>query len=662
MFSNSLFASFHFQQPLWLLLFPLLLGMGYLWKRSHEGKDHWSQVCDPELLPILLSQGDQISSSKKGITKVALPVTTLIVSALLAVAAAQPVWKKQPVPAFKQGGAVVIALDLSASMLATDLKPTRLQRARFKIEDLIQRLPDSQIALLVYAGDAFAVTPLTQDTNTILAQLPVMEPSIMPAPGNRADIAIRKANDMLTQAGIQQGNILLVSDEVDPAQVAAQATSVAQQGRTLSILAVGTQQGAPIPTQAGPMRDNSGQVIVARTDVSAMREAAALGGGSAYQLVANDSDITQLVSRFEAERQAATELNQKDAGKVDIWIAEGPWFALLALPFLLPLFRRGFLNILLPAVFISLMATHVSPVNAGVWQDLWQTPDQQAQAAYKQGDKEAAAQQFLDPRWKQVAEYESSNYEAALNSLTQPETATDWYNRGNILVKMGDVDSAIDAYNNALALLPDFEDAAYNKEQLEKLKEQQKQQKDQQQDQQQDSSGQNQQGEAGQQNQEPSNSASEQQNSDQASDSQEQQSDEQSGEESSSSTQASGNSDQQPPQTSKNSKAGEEAEGASGEQEPAEPQPASEQSEQALAQKQQQASEYLKEQVDKAEQGTQEGSQAAALSDTQPIDESEQARQQLINRIVDDPAGLWRRKFLYQYRQDEPKETGGKTW
>ena len=657
MFSNSLFASFHFQQPLWLLLFPLLLGMGYLWKRSHEGKDHWSQVCDPELLPILLSQGDQISSSKKGITKVALPVTTLIVSALLAVAAAQPVWKKQPVPAFKQGGAVVIALDLSASMLATDLKPTRLQRARFKIEDLIQRLPDSQIALLVYAGDAFAVTPLTQDTNTILAQLPVMEPSIMPAPGNRADIAIRKANDMLTQAGIQQGNILLVSDEVDPAQVAAQATSVAQQGRTLSILAVGTQQGAPIPTQAGPMRDNSGQVIVARTDVSAMREAAALGGGSAYQLVANDSDITQLVSRFEAERQAATELNQKDAGKVDIWIAEGPWFALLALPFLLPLFRRGFLNILLPAVFISLMATHVSPVNAGVWQDLWQTPDQQAQAAFKQGDKEAAAQQFLDPRWKQVAEYESSNYEAALNSLTQPETATDWYNRGNVLAKMGDVDSAIDAYNNALALLPDFEDAAYNKKQLEKLKEQKQQQ-----DQQQDSSGQNQQGEAGQQNQEPSNSASEQQNSDQASDSQEQQSDEQPGEASSSSTQASGNSDQQPPQTSENSKAGEEAEGTSGEQEPAEPQPASEQSEQALAQKQQQASEYLKEQVDKAEQGTQEGSQAAALSDTQPIDESEQARQQLINRIVDDPAGLWRRKFLYQYRQDEPKETGGKTW
>ncbi|QLE97300.1 VWA domain-containing protein [Neptunomonas phycophila] len=658
MFSNSLFASFHFQQPLWLLLFPLLLGMGYLWKRSHEGKDHWSQVCDPELLPILLSQGDQISSSKKGITKVALPVTTLIVSALLAVAAAQPVWKKQPVPAFKQGGAVVIALDLSASMLATDLKPTRLQRARFKIEDLIQRLPDSQIALLVYAGDAFAVTPLTQDTNTILAQLPVMEPSIMPAPGNRADIAIRKANDMLTQAGIQQGNILLVSDEVDTAQVAAQATSVAQQGRTLSILAVGTQQGAPIPTQAGPMRDNSGQVIVARTDVSAMREAAALGGGSAYQLVANDSDITQLVSRFEAERQAATELNQKDAGKVDIWIAEGPWFALLALPFLLPLFRRGFLNILLPAVFISLMATHVSPVHAGVWQDLWQTPDQQAQEAFKQGDKEAAAQQFLDPRWKQVAEYESSNYEAALNSLTQPETATDWYNRGNILAKMGDVDSAIDAYNNALALLPDFEDAAYNKEQLEKLKEQQKQQ----QDQQQDASGQNQQGEAGQQNQEPSNSASEQQNSDQASDSQEQQSDEQPGEASSSSTQASGNSDQQPPQTSENSKAGEEAEGASGEQEPAEPQPASEQSEQALAQQQQQASEYLKEQVDKVEQGTQEGSHAAALSDTQPIDESEQARQQLINRIVDDPAGLWRRKFLYQYRQDEPKETGGKTW
>lgn len=303
------------------------------------------------------------------------------------------------------------------------------------------------------------------------------------------------------------------------------------------------------------------------------------------------------------------------------------------------------------------MATHVSPVHAGVWQDLWQTPDQQAQEAFKQGDKEAAAQQFLDPRWKQVAEYESSNYEAALNSLTQPETATDWYNRGNILAKMGDVDSAIDAYNNALALLPDFEDAAYNKEQLEKLKEQQKQQ----QDQQQDASGQNQQGEAGQQNQEPSNSASEQQNSDQASDSQEQQSDEQPGRHHLRRLRLPEILISNPSNVRK-LESGEEAEGASGEQEPAEPQPASEQSEQALAQQQQQASEYLKEQVDKVEQGTQEGSHAAALSDTQPIDESEQARQQLINRIVDDPAGLWRRKFLYQYRQDEPKETGGKTW
>lgn len=655
MVSTWLTAS-HFEQPLWLLIFPALLGVGYLWRRASQSQDHWADVCDPELLPILLEQGSQQSTRKTGLAKVALPLTTVFVSTLLAIAAAQPVWQKQPVPAYKQGGAVVIALDLSASMFATDLKPNRLQRARFKIEDLIHRLPDSQIALLVYAGDAFAVTPLTEDTSTILAQLPVMDPSIMPVPGNRADIAIAKANEMLDQAGIKHGNILLVSDEVEPAQVASQATRVAQQGRTLSILAVGTEQGAPIPTNAGPMKDASGKVIIAQTHMKDMREAASLGKGQAYALVANDSDIKSIAAVLTADHRETVGDTASDTAQVDTWVAEGPWFVLLALPFLLPLFRRGLLNLLLPVAFIGLALSGAPPAEAGVWQDLWQTPNQQAQQAFQQGDKQSAAQQFTDPRWKQVAEYESDNLAGALDSMPTPETATDWYNRGNVLAKQGEVDPAIDAYDKALALQADFDDAAYNKALLEKLKDQQEQEQDQQsqnQDknqQQQDQTNQDQQG--GQQSQQGSDDPNQQESSQ----NQQGKSSDQKNSDSQSDDKNSENSSEEETNPSQSAD-DQNADGKS------EPQPSNQTSQQENDAAQQQAAEYLKQQMEEAGADTEKEAPAGISPDSEPMDESEQARQQLINRIVDDPAGLWRRKFLYQYRQQaEPQATEGKTW
>ena len=436
-------AEFHFLQPLWLLSLPLLLALSYLWLRVRNTRQHWSAVCDPELLPLLVKEGQ--ASSRRA------PVLAVLASLLLAVAAAQPVWEKQPAPAFKQGGAVVIAWDLSASMNATDIKPSRLQRSRFKIEDLLSKLTDSQVALLVYAGDAFVVTPLTEDADTIRAQLPAMLPEIMPSQGNRADKALQLAGEMLVQAGVQGGDILLVSDEVEPAQIAAQATRLRQQGRQLSILAVGSAQGAPIPTAQGPLKDKQGKVILARTDLSQIQEAASLGGGNGVMLANDDSDLALLVAGFSQDKRTSVETGPP----VDRWIAKGPWLVLLTLPLLLPLFRRGMLNLLLPALLLG--AVSAAPdAEAGLWQELsqelWQTPDQQAAEHYQGGDKAAAAKLFSDPRWKQVAQYENGEYEAALDSLPQPQTAADWYNRGNALTRTGQLDEAIAAYDQALQL------------------------------------------------------------------------------------------------------------------------------------------------------------------------------------------------------------------
>ena len=473
---HQFLSQFHFQQPLWLLLVLPLAGLSYLGWRGTRGRSHWSEVCDPELLPLLVREGR--ASSRTGL------VLAMLVSLLLALAAAQPVWQKQPRPAFKQGGAVVIALDLSASMNATDIKPSRLQRARFKIEDLLSRMGDSQVALLVYAGDAFAVTPLTEDSDTVRAQLPAMVPEIMPAQGSRADRALKLAAGMLQQAGVQGGDILLVSDEVEPAQIASSLSRLREQGIKTSILAVGTEQGAPIPTAAGPLKDRQGQVILAKTSRAQMLEAASLGGGEAVFMSHDDRDLVRLIGGFDR----GDKLREHTVTEVEHWVAEGPWLVLLALPLILPLFRRGLLQLMLPAALLIGFGTAPvaeaepaervtdSAAASGLWQQLWQTDDQRAARQYAAGDTSAAAQTFSDPRWKQLAQYESGDFDAALAALAAPETAADWYNRGNVLARKGELDSAIAAYDQALTLQPDLADAEHNRSLLQQLKNQQQSQ------------------------------------------------------------------------------------------------------------------------------------------------------------------------------------------
>lgn len=648
-------SEFHFLQPWWLLLFPLLLGITWLWLRGNHSSQHWAQVCDPELLPLLVKEG-------QGRSRVIWPLAVLV-SLLLAIAAAQPVWQKQPQPAVKQGGAVVIVWDLSASMNATDLKPSRLQRARFKIEDLLDYLGDSQAALLVYAADAFVVTPLTEDGDTIRSQLSAMQPEIMPAQGSRADRALQLAAELLQQAQVLEGDILLVSDEVEPAQIAADASRLKQQGYRVSILSVGTEQGAPIPSRTGLLKDRQGQVVVARTDLAKMREAAALGGGIAVNLSNDDTDLNQLKTLFQQSERRAVVSDQE----VDQWVAEGPWILLLVLPLLLPLFRRGMLNLLLPLMLISVFT--VSPrAEAGWWQDLWKSPDQQAAEAYAAGDKAAAAERFEDPRWKQVAQYENGAYQAALDEGLTPETAADWYNRGNVLTRNGKLDEAITAYDRALQLQPDFDDAKHNKALLEALKQQASEQSSEQQkqdgqqgqagDQQQSAQGDDQSRSGQKDSQVEQDNQQAQSSSEESNQSQSDQTGESSSPEGQSGAQESDNTQQSAQSPDTGEQPG-DVESAAAREDKAE-----------QVQKAEEAEDYLRQQIDQRQQSDQSdsdkvGEAVATIADERdkPVDEAEQARQQLLNKIVDDPAGLWRRKFIYQYRQRAQQDgVEEKTW
>ena len=163
---------FHFLEPAWLLaLLPLALLL-WLTARRQAGDTPWRRIIDARLQPLLMN-GDNTNRSR-------LPLWLLGAGWLIAVVAlANPVWERQPQPLMQTNAARVIVLDLSRSMLAQDLKPTRIERARFKVEDILAEDEEGLTGLVVFAGDAFTVTPLTRDTETIRAQLRALELSLI---------------------------------------------------------------------------------------------------------------------------------------------------------------------------------------------------------------------------------------------------------------------------------------------------------------------------------------------------------------------------------------------------------------------------------------------------------------------------------------------------
>jgi Ca-activated chloride channel family protein len=567
----------HFIRPYWLLaLLPLFIILWILIHR-HLSSGNWAKVCDPELLPHIL-----IDQEKKRQNWPLLAIAGIL--AILALAG--PTWERLPQPAFRDTSALVILLDLSHSMDATDIKPTRLVRARFKVADILKQRHEGQTALIVYAGDAFTVTPLTDDTQTIASQLSVLKTSLMPSQGSRADIALEKAAALLQQAGHKNGNILLITDGLNETRYKKAIQKM--QHYQISILGVGTPEGAPIPLENGGfLKDAQGAIVIPKLEQNRLHKLAQLGGGI-YQAIKNDdSDIKALAAAYNSNLFK----NQQDKNKlqIDTWREKGPWLLLLLLPLAALGFRRGLLSVILLLFFLPI------PQQAQAWDWLWLTPDQQASQAFEKGEMQKAADLFNNPQWKGAAQYKAGEYEQALKSLEGLESADDWYNKGNALARLSRYPEAIEAYKKALELNPEHKDAEYNKALIEKLS---------------------------QQNQKSQQSDSQQ------SDSQKQEQKQQ--------------SDSQKQEQKQDSQKQEEK------QESAEKSKSQQSDEQ----------EQTEEKSDKSIEPEEE-SQTALTSTPNEI---EQAKEQLLRQIPDDPGGLLRRKFKYQYQQQHHQSKGEQPW
>lgn len=434
-------------RPLWLLPLPLLAWL--LWRLWHRERasGRWQLLLPAAFHQVLLKGGDGRSSR--------LPWVALGLAWLLAIGALLgPSWQRVEQSNQKPADPLLVVLELTPQMLASDGHPNRLEQARRKLLDLLEARRDAQTAIIVYAGSAHSLVPLSDDLATSRNLLEALKPSLMPEPGRRADLAVVRALQMLDQAQLGQGRILLIGSALDEQERSGIRQALEKRAVPLLILGVGSREGAPVVQEDGSfLKDQRGAILVPRLDARSLRETAESNGGRYAQIRVDDDDLRRL-GLFDAPQalRAAQEPTQLDSH-----VDQGYWLLLPLLLLAACAGRRGWL-FCLPLLMLPPQSSQAFELD-----DLWLRPDQQGQRLLQAQRPAEAAERFVDPQWQGNALYQAEDYAAAAERFAQGDTAADHYNRGNALAKSGELEAALDAYEQALERQPELTAAQQNK-------------------------------------------------------------------------------------------------------------------------------------------------------------------------------------------------------
>ncbi|GGI96668.1 VWA domain-containing protein [Halopseudomonas pertucinogena] len=452
-------------RPWWLLaLIPALVLLVMLYRHGWR-HSAWEQLLPPALQGWLLQR--QTGSGQR-LRFIALGTTWLLV--ILALAG--PARESTSEPLRVEDRSLVIVLDLSRHMLSNDLPPDRLERARLKIRSLMQDYPGSQLSLIVYAGSAHRVTPLSTDHATLTNLLGALEPGIMPVDGQALDDALRLARQPLQQLPRASSQILLITSGLDRTGQQALAEHAAELGSQLSILGVGTRSGAPVPlVEGGFLRDDEGRILLPRLNSERLASLSRQHGARYHDITVSHRDLNYLLQPWQAG--ATTDVRPLISD-------HGHWLVLLLLPIAALGARRGWLGVLLCAALLP------ADAQALQWQDLWQRPDQQAMALLQNQQPAEAAERFEDPHWRNWALYQAGEYQQAADgwadlARAHPDEPAHHFNRGTALAMAGDLPAALEAYEHTLTLAPDHHGARHNRKLIEDYLEQLRQQAEEQQ-------------------------------------------------------------------------------------------------------------------------------------------------------------------------------------
>ena len=455
-------SDFVFLSPYWLLTL-LPLGLVLIWLSLSRTKH---TLIAPHLAKAM---GLSVQSKRSRTVTLLALVWTLAVVAL-----AGPSLQKQARPTYSNGSARVLVMDMSMSQYATDVSPNRLTQQRYKALDLLKGWQDGYTGLVAFAGGAYTVSPMTSDTATIANLVPNLSPQIMPTPGANVVAGVKKAIEMMTNAEMGKGDIVLLTDDIDKDQSAQLLSLLKGSHWKLMVLAMGTPQGAPIQLSDGSlMKDGQGDTIVAKVDFNTMSELTHDLGGVFAPYRGDDQDVATLLG---ATQSVQAIQGKNGAQTVTERINNGYWLLFPVVLLALLLFRRGVLFI-----FISMAVPMLTPNHA--YASPWLTPDQEGYQAYQNKDYKGAAERFQDPKWLGAARYQAGDYKGAIDALSQvknPDENTR-YNLANAYAQAKQLDKAEELYQSILKDDPNNSDAKHNLQVVKQAKKQQQQQQQQQQ-------------------------------------------------------------------------------------------------------------------------------------------------------------------------------------
>jgi len=628
------FSQFHLLRPVWLLaLIPALVLFILLLKRRLASA-RWNGIIDESLMPHVLDQMPTEQSRW--------PLWFILFAwVFTSIALSGPAWEQLPQPVQKKEDALVIVLDMSLSMAAQDVSPDRATRARQKVIDILKQRKEGLTALVAYAGDAYTVTPLTDDADTIINLVPALSPFIMPAMGSRPDKALALADKLILDAGLIKAKFLLITDGIQPKDIARIEKTLGRKKQQLSILTLGTEEGAPIAMQEGGFkRDSKGNIVLPKLELETIKQLATELNIRWHQMSFDDTDWQYLLDTDNRLQDSAAQENSirnhsLDKNVIerqfDLWADQGYWLIFIVIIIAAFSFRRGWL---LSIVFVITLQPETS--YASVWDDAWQTKDQQAQKSFEQ-DPAKAAELFKDPNWKASSLYRAEKYEEAAENFSidthasSKQQAESHFNRGNALAHAGKLDQAIKAYEESLKLNNELADAEFNKALVEELLKEQEQKES-----------------------ENDQDSDEQQDSDEKQDSDENKSNDENSDQQKSDSQDSEQDDSEQDKSEKQESDQKDSDEKENDKKDAE--------ETDSDKKEAQSEQDKKSEEERKEQAEQERKAEQAQEGDEMSREEKQALEQWLNRIPDDPGGLLKRKFLYQYKQRDHQDEGEVSW
>lgn len=446
--------AFHFLRPnlLWLSM-PLfvVLVIGVV---SVRDQVKWKKAIAPHLRAYVIKRGSES-------IQLWMRLILVVFLGIGIIGASGPTWKKIEVPGQILETPVVIALDLSQSMMASDIQPNRLERAKFKISDLMDANPRARLALIGFAGTAHTIIPLARDYNIIKSHLDGLSPNIMPFPGSNLSAAL-KLSDSITAISDAPATLILFTDDFSDAIFQDLQQFVGSEKTRVEIVPMNTIAGGdvPVPGAKRPFKNQQGEIVHSSLNTEIVSKLNSIENIHVNQLTLDNSDMVALAKTISQNLKFQEEENEKK----DDWIDYGLWLVIPLALFVLMWFRRGFV------VYSVLIVGGLSACDSKITiKNLWLTQDYQAQKQYDKGQYSQAAELFTDPLRRGVAYFKAGNYEEAIEAFEMDTTANGAYNLGLAYYKNGDLAAAELAFGKAVELNPDLKDAQENQAMLQNM-------------------------------------------------------------------------------------------------------------------------------------------------------------------------------------------------